>query len=63
MKAEAEKISPKRVKVLRVFSIDDEPVNYNMSRTGSKRQEFNGQYFAEQEKGQIKNISSLFSID
>jgi len=62
MIANVEKISEKRVKVLDVISIDDEPVSRNMSRTGAKRQQFNGQYFAYQEIGKVKNISSLFKI-
>lgn len=62
MKGEAKRISDKRVEVVSITHINDEPVQYNMSRTGAKRQEFNGNYFANQEVGKTKNISSLFSI-
>ena len=61
-KGTAEKLSPKRVKVLSITAIDDEPVSRNMSRTGANRQKYNGEYFATQEVGKIKNISSLFNI-
>ena len=62
MKAVAEKISDKRVKIVEVTHIDDELVGVNMSRTGANRQKYNGQYFANQEIGKIKNISTLWSI-
>lgn len=62
MKGTAKKISEKRVEIVEITHINDEPVQYNMSRTGAKRQEFNGNYFANQEVGKTKNISSLFSI-
>lgn len=62
-KAIAEKISDKRVRVIEITSIDDEEINYNMSRTGAKRQQYNGLYFADNEKGKIKNISSLYKIE
>ena len=61
-KGTAKKISDKRVEVVSVTHIDDEPVQYNMSRTGANRQKFNGVYFANQEVGKTKNISTLFSI-
>ena len=62
MKGTAKKLSEKRVEVIEITHIDDEPVQYNMSRTGANRQKFNGSYFASQEAGKTKNISSLFSI-
>jgi|WetSurMetagenome_2_1015567.scaffolds.fasta_scaffold02367_19 hypothetical protein len=61
-KGTAEKISEKRVKIIEINEIDDEPVNRNMSRTGAKRQQYNGVYFADAEKGKVKNISSLYKI-
>lgn len=61
-KGTAEKISEKRVRVIEITEIDDEPVKHNMSRTGAKRQQYNGEYFADAEKGKIKNISSLLHI-
>lgn len=59
----AEKISDKRVKILEITEIDGEPVKRDMSRTGSQRQHYNGDYFADAEKGKIKNISSLYKCE
>lgn len=61
-KGTASKISEKRVKVIEITHIDDEPVCLKMSRTGANRQSFNGVYFAAHEAGKLKNISSLFKI-
>lgn len=55
--ADAEKISDKRVKVVRVTDIDGDGVGFN-SRTGAKRQQYNGHYTAQLEQGKIKNLSS-----
>ena len=55
--AEVKKISEKRCEVVAVTHIDDEPVSAHMSRTGSKRQQYNGQYFAQAEAGKKKNLS------
>jgi hypothetical protein len=62
MKGTAHKISEKRVVIVEITHIDDESVQYNMSRTGANRQKFNGVYFAGQEVGKTKNISTLFAI-
>lgn len=62
MKGTAKKLSEKRVEIVEITHIDDEPVQYNMSRTGANRQKFNGEYFARQEAGKTKNISTLHSI-
>lgn len=62
-KGTAERISDKRVKILEITEIDDEPVKRNMSRTGAKRQQYNGDYFADAEKGKIKNISALYKCE
>jgi hypothetical protein len=62
MKGTAKKLSPNRVEIVEITHIDDEPVVRNMSRTGANRQKFNGEYFANQEVGKLKNISSLFSF-
>lgn len=62
MKGTAKKLSEKRVEIVEITHIDDEPVQYNMSRTGANRQKFNGEYFASQEAGKKKNISVLFSV-
>lgn len=63
MTAEATRISDKRVEVLEVTHIDDEPVQRWMSRTGANRQRYNGEYFASEEVGKKKNISSLYWIE
>lgn len=55
----AEKLSEKRCKITNITQIDGKPVSYNMSRTGAKRQQYNGRYFADAEVGKVKNISSL----
>ncbi len=57
--AAVEKISEKRVKVLAIEKIDGETPNRNQSRTGAKRQQFNGVYFADNEASKTKNISSI----
>lgn len=62
MKGTAKKLSEKRVEIVEITHIDDEPVERNMSRTGANRQKFNGAYFADQEVGKAKNISALHSI-
>jgi hypothetical protein len=60
--AEAKKLSEKRCEIVRVITIDDEEPCRVMSRTGAKRQQYNGIYYAEQEVGKKKNISSLFKV-
>lgn len=62
-KGTAEKLSPKRIKVVSITHINDEPVTLDMSRTGANRQKFNGVYFANGEIGKVKNISTLFDIN
>jgi len=59
MTATLVKISEKRATVSAVSEIDGIEVGKYMSRGGAKRQQFNGQYFAELEAGKVKNISSL----
>jgi hypothetical protein len=61
-KAVAEKISEKRVKIVQVLELDDTPPRSNTPCTGTNRQKYNGQYFANQQVGKIKNISTLWSI-
>lgn len=55
--AKVKKISEKRCEVIEVTHIDDQPVATHMSRTGSKRQKYNGQYFAQAQTGKKKNLS------
>jgi len=62
IKATAEKISAKRVKVKQVLMIDEELPMPSMSRTGANRQAFSGTYVCNNETGKTKNISTLISI-
>tara|TARA_R110000868_G_scaffold244870_1_gene501330 strand:+ start:145 stop:399 length:255 start_codon:yes stop_codon:yes gene_type:complete len=62
MTATALQVSAKRVEVIQVTKIDGEIVSKNMSRGGAKRQQYDGEYFASQEAGKTKNISSLAVI-
>jgi len=57
--AHANYLSAKRVEIISVDSIDGLTPEKNMTRTGSKRQAYNGLYFAGSESGKVKNISSL----
>ena len=63
IEATAEKISEKRVQVVEVLKIDGETPDYRMSRTGAKRQEFNGLFVCKIESGKVKNISTLICCD
>lgn len=60
--AEAKKLSEKRCEVVRVLTINDEVPRCRMSRTGARRQEFNGLKLAELEEGKKKNISQLYKL-
>jgi hypothetical protein len=60
--ASAIKLTDKRCQVTEVLTIDDEAPNKYMSRTGAKRQQFDGTYLADNEIGKKKNISGLFNI-
>jgi len=62
MTANLVKISEKRATVSEITEIDGIEVRKYMSRGGAKRQQFDGQYFAEQEIGKVKNISSLKAV-
>ena len=57
--AQANYLSAKRVEIVSVDSIDGLTPSKNMSRTGSKRQVYDGLYYSNCEAGKIKNISSL----
>ena len=57
--AGANYLSAKRVEITCVDSIDGLTPEKNMTRTGSKRQSYDGLYFAGNEAGKVKNISSL----
>ena len=56
--ANAKSISPKMARVIDVITIDGETPHYGQSRTGAKRQSFNGQFWARGEIGKTKRISA-----
>ena len=56
--AVAEKISAAMVQVKEILTIDGEKPSYGQSRTGAKRQEFNGMYWANAETGKKKRLSA-----
>jgi hypothetical protein len=56
--ADAEQISAGMAKVINVVQIDGETPGYGQSRTGAKRQEFNGHYWAREEVGKRKRLSA-----
>ena len=58
IEAEAEKISEKMVVVIDVLDIDGESPKRNQSRTGAKRQTYNGENIAKREIGKKKRLSS-----
>lgn len=55
--AMAEQISPKMARVVSVETIDGKIPSQYMSRSGSKRQKYDGAYFAAREIGKRKRIS------
>lgn len=57
--AMVKQVSSKMYEVLDVWALDGEKPRYGMSRTGAKRQQYNGLYFATQEIGKKKRASSL----
>jgi len=57
--ADAQEVSEKRVKVIKVTDIDGEGNSGFASRTGANRQKYNLGFFAEAEAGKLKNKSSV----
>ena len=57
--AHANYLSAKRVEIINVELIDGLTPEKNMTRTGSKRQSYDGLYYSNCEAGKVKNISSL----
>ena len=53
-----EKISAGMGKVVEVLTIDGSTPAYGQSRTGARRQEFNGKYWAESQIGSKKRLSA-----
>ena len=60
--AEAEQTSAGMATVARVTAIDGEAPSYGMSRTGAKRQQYNGQAIAAREIGARKRLSACAVI-
>lgn len=58
VKAVAEKVSAGMAVVREVVEIDGEAPAYGQSRTGAKRQSFNGIWWAKQQIGAKKRISA-----
>jgi hypothetical protein len=58
IEADAEQISAGMARVTRVISIDGDAPHYGMSRTGAKRQSYNGNAVAAREVGAKKRLSS-----
>lgn len=61
--AEAERTSPCMATVVRVIAIDGETPALDMSRTGAKRQAFNGLRLAAREVGTHKRLSACKVIE
>ena len=56
--AEAEVLSPKRVRIARVVDVNGDGASGHSSVTGAKRQAYNVGGIAAREAGKIKNLSS-----
>ena len=56
--AECEKKSEKIATVTKVLLVDGETPAYGQSRTGARRQEFNGHFVAKSEMGKNKRLSA-----
>lgn len=57
--AVAEKISEKRAKIIDVIDVGGNGTSGYASRTGANRQKYSVSYFASNEIGKIKNLSSV----
>lgn len=56
--AECEKKSEKMATVTKILLLDGETPAYGQSRTGARRQEFNGRFVAKLEVGKNKRLSA-----
>lgn len=56
--AVADSVSAKMARIVDVLQIDGEKPGYKQSRTGAKRQQFNGLFVARLEVGKNKRLSS-----
>jgi hypothetical protein len=63
IRAEATQASAAMAEVTKVISIDGEMPGYGMSRTGARRQQYNGKYVAEREIGARKRLSACEIIE
>ena len=61
--ADAEMVSDAMARVTAVLLIDGEKPAYGQSRTGAKRQQFNGLYFAGQQIGTKKRLSACEQLE
>jgi hypothetical protein len=60
--ADADQISAGMATVTRITAIDGEAPSYGMSRTGARRQQYNGQAIAKREIGARKRLSACAVI-
>jgi hypothetical protein len=60
--ADAEQTSAGMATVTRVTAINGEAPAYNMSRTGARRQQYNGQAIAKREIGARKRLSACTTL-
>lgn len=58
IKAKAEPVSAKMARVVEVIAIDGDAPSYGMSRTGAKRQQYDGRWVARREIGANKRLSA-----
>ena len=56
--AKAEQFSVKMARVVEVIAIEGEAPAYGMSRTGAKRQQYDGRWVARREIGANKRLSA-----
>lgn len=56
--AECSEKSEKMVTVTKVLLVDGETPRYGQSRTGARRQQFNGLFAAKKEEGKTKRLSA-----
>lgn len=61
--ARVEMVSPAMCVVREVQELDGETPGYGMSRTGAKRQEYDGRYYARTEVGKKKRISACTVVE
>jgi hypothetical protein len=60
--ATAERVSKGMALVTHISAIDGKPLAYDMTRTGARRQEFNGHFWAARQVGTMKRISACTEV-